>query len=86
MAVAEFYKIGSPAVTNPPSYLTNGFLTFLWVVSGVATVAGPLIYRSMKIGNYQLQNMFQNCAKMVLSSASAPNRKFSNQDTIHQGF
>lgn len=59
MAVAEFYKNGSPAVTNPPSYLTNGFFTFLWVVSGVATVVGPLIYRSMKTGNYQLQNIFQ---------------------------
>ena len=50
----------SPVVTNPPSTTANNLLSILWGVSGVVTVLGPLIVRSMRMNNYRnMYEMFQ---------------------------
>lgn len=57
MAISEFYKSGSPAVTNPPSDLANTLFSILWGLSGLATVVGPIVYRNLRMNNYR--NMWE---------------------------
>lgn len=56
MAIADLYKNSSPVVTNPPSPAANNLLSIAWGVSGLLTVLGPIIFRSMKMNNYK--NMY----------------------------
>jgi len=56
MAISDFYKSGSPTVTNPPSPAANNIISIAWLASGVLTVLVPLVYRNMKMNNYQ--NMY----------------------------
>lgn len=59
MTISDFYKKGSPAVTNPPSDATNNLLCIAWGVCGALAVLGPLVYRNMKMNNYQnMWNMY----------------------------
>ena len=53
MAIADVYKNGSPAPTNPPSPMVNNLLSVAWGLCGALTVIGPSIYRNMKMGKYQ---------------------------------
>uniref|UniRef100_A0A7S4EH20 Uncharacterized protein n=1 Tax=Pseudo-nitzschia australis TaxID=44445 RepID=A0A7S4EH20_9STRA len=56
MFASSSYKNGSLAVTNPPSNAHNIVFGLLWIISGILTVVGPFIFRSMKMNNYQ--NMY----------------------------
>mmetsp|Transcript_838 Transcript_838/g.1779 ORF Transcript_838/g.1779 Transcript_838/m.1779 type:complete len:303 (+) Transcript_838:121-1029(+) len=59
MSTSPVYTSGSPAVTNPPSSLHNMTFGLLWIISGALTVLFPLIYRTMRINNYQnMYNMY----------------------------
>jgi len=51
------YKSDSTAVTNPPSSMHNMLFSAAWLVCGVLTVLVPLVYRTMKMNNYQ--NLFE---------------------------
>lgn len=48
--------MSAPVVTNPPSPGANTMFSLLWLVSGALTVLVPLVYRTMKMNNYQ--NMY----------------------------
>jgi len=56
MTASDVYKAGSPAVTNPPSKAHNLMFSLAWVICGAFTVLIPLIFRTMKMNNYQ--NMY----------------------------
>jgi len=53
MSSSELYKGGSPQVKNHPSKASNIMLSFAWVVCGVLAVLIPLVFRTMKMKNYQ---------------------------------
>eukprot|EP00536_Pseudo-nitzschia_multiseries_P012300 jgi/Psemu1/290193/fgenesh1_pg.464_\ len=57
MSTSVVYESGSPAVTNPPSSQHNLLFGLLWIICGFLTVAAPLVYRTMKMNNYQ--NMYE---------------------------
>jgi len=57
MTISEFYKSGSPTVTNPPSDLANIIFSIVWGASGFAAVVGPIVYRKLRMGNYR--NMWE---------------------------
>jgi hypothetical protein len=52
MAISDFYKSGSPTVTNPPSEKTNKIFAAVWLTFGVLTIIGPAIYRKSKMADF----------------------------------
>jgi len=59
MSSSELYKGGSPAVKNHPSKALNNVFSFAWLACGALTVLIPLIFRTMKVNNYQnMYNMY----------------------------
>jgi hypothetical protein len=79
MAISDFYKTGSPAPTNPPSPMMNNIISIVWGVSGVLTVLGPAIYRSMKMNNYQ--NMWY-----AYNSEEAQQQNQENQEEYYENY
>lgn len=73
MAISDLYKNSSPVVTNPPSPGANNLLAAAWLVGGALTILGPLIYRTVKIGNYQ--NLFE-----MYNWEEAQQNQYYNQD------
>lgn len=56
MSSSGVYKGGSPEITNYPSARVNTMFALVWVFCGVLTVLIPLIFRTLKMSNYQ--NMY----------------------------
>ena len=56
MTSSGVYKGGSPEITNYPSSRVNTMFAIVWVFCGVLTVLIPLIFRTLKMNNYQ--NMY----------------------------
>lgn len=52
MANSQVYKGGSPQITNHPSKAHNKLFSLAWVICGILTILVPLIFRSLKMNNY----------------------------------
>jgi len=96
MTISEFYKSGSPAVTNPPSDLANTIFSILWGASGFATVVGPIVYRTLRMDKYRnmwevynweeaKQNYYEDFENKYMQYYGEGNNEYNYQEQMQQG-
>jgi len=79
MTISEVYKNGSPAVTNPPSAATNNLMLLAWILCGVLTVIGPLVFRTIKMNNYRNMYYMYNWEEAQEQYEQNQNEYYENQ-------